>query len=31
LDHLPFCREQDIVFTKLPGGESNTVRKMCPR
>lgn len=31
MDHLPFCREQDIVFTKLPGGESNTVRKMCPR
>lgn len=24
LDYLPFCREQDIVFTKLPWGESNT-------
>lgn len=31
LDHLLFCHEQDIVFTKFPGGKSNTLRKMCPR
>lgn len=30
LDHRPFCRERDIVFTKFPGGKSNTAGK-CVR